>query len=215
MANRWGKNGNSDRLYFGRLQITADGDCSHEIKTHLLLGKKTMTNLDSILKSRDNTLPTNVSLVKAMVFSSSHVWMWELDYKEGWALKNQCCQVVVLEKTLEMPLDYKEIKLVSLKGNQRWIFIGKFDAEAEAPILWLPDAKNWLSGKDLDAGKDWSRRRRGWQRMASPTWWTWVWAGSGRWWWTGKPGVLQSTGSQRVRHDWVTELNWTESVSSL
>ena len=120
----------------GGSKITTDGDCSHEIKRHLLLGRKAMTNLDSALKSRGTTLLIKVCIVKAMVFSSSHVWMWELDHKEGWTLKNWYIWTVVLEKTLEMPLDYKEIKLVSLKGNQRWIFIGKFDAEAEAPILW-------------------------------------------------------------------------------
>ena len=121
---------------WGGSKITTDGDCSHEIKRHLLLGRKAMTNLDSALKSRGTTLLIKVCIVKAMVFSSSHVWMWELDHKEGWTLKNWYIWTVVLEKTLEMPLDYKEIKLVSLKGNQRWIFIGKFDAEAEAPILW-------------------------------------------------------------------------------
>ena len=87
-------------------------------------------------------------------FSSSHVWMWELDHKEGWAPKNWCFQIVVLEKTLESPLHSKEIKLVNPKGNQLWIFIERNDAEAEAPILWPPDAKNWLIGKDPDAGKD-------------------------------------------------------------
>ena len=168
------------------------------------LGRKAMTNLDSILKSRDITLPTKVHIVKAMVFPSSNGWMWELDYKQSWVLKNWWVWTVVLEKTLESPLDCKEIQPVNPKGNQPWIFIGRTDAEAEAPILWLPDAKNWLIGKDLDAGKDWSRRR-GWQRMASPTWWTWVWASSGRWWRTGKPGVLQSIRSQRVGHNWETE----------
>ena len=125
------------------LQITADGDCSHEIKRCLLLGRKAVTNLDSILKSRDITLLTKVSLVKA-IFSSSHVWMWELDYKESWVLKNWCFWTVVLEKTLESPLVHKEIKPVHPKGNQSWIFIGRTDAEAEAPILWPPDVKNWL-----------------------------------------------------------------------
>ena len=169
-----------------------------------------MTNLDNILKSRDITLPTKVHLVKDMVFSGSHVWMWELDYKESWVLKNSCFWTVVLEKTLESPLDCKEIQPVSPKGNQSWIFIGKTDAEAETPILRPPYEKNWLIGKDPDAGKDWrgedDREWDGW--MASLTQWTWVWVGSGSWWWTGKPGVLQSMGSQRVGHDWATELNW-------
>ena len=98
-------------------------------------------------------------------FSSGHVWMWELDYKESWALKNWCFWTVVLEKTLESPLDCKEIQPVNLKGNKSWIFIGKTDAEAETPKLWPPDVKNRLIGKDPDAGKDEGGRRRGWQRM--------------------------------------------------
>ena len=94
-------------------------------------------------------------------FSSSHVWMWELDYKESWALKNWCFWTVVLEKTLESPLNCKEIKPVNPKGNQSWIFIGRTDAEAEAPILWLPDEKSWLIGKDPDAGRDWRQEEKG------------------------------------------------------
>ena len=148
-------------------------------------------------------------------FSSSHVWMWELDYKESWVPKNWCFWTVVLEKTLESPLDCKEIQPVHPKGNQTWIFIGRTDAEVEIPILWLSEAKNWHIWKDPDARKDW-RRKRGWQRMrcwvASPTWWTWVWVNSGSWWWTGRPGMLQSMGSQRVRHNWATELNYQEFV---
>ena len=142
-------------------KIIADGDCSHEIKRHLLLGRKPMTNLDSILKSRDITLPTHVCLVKAMVFPvvmhGCESWM---DYKESWALKNWCFLTVVLEKTLESPLECKEIKPVNLKGNQSWIFIGRTDAEAETPILWPPDMKNWLIGKDPDAGKDWRQEEK-------------------------------------------------------
>ena len=94
-------------------------------------------------------------------FSSSHAWMWELDYKESWALKNWRFWIVVLEKTLERPLDYNEIKPVNPKENQSWIFTGRSDAEAEAPILWPPDAKSWLIGKDLDAGKDWGWEEKG------------------------------------------------------
>ena len=113
------------------------------------------------IKSRDITLPTKVCLVKAMVFSSSHVWMWELDYKESWVPKNWCFWTVVLEKTLESPLDCKEIQLVHPKGSQSWIFTGRTDAEAEAPILWPPDVKSWLIGKDPDAGKDWRQEEKG------------------------------------------------------
>ena len=113
-----------------------------------------------ILKSRDITLPTNFHLVKVMVFSSSHVWIWDLDSKESWVPKNWYFWTVVLEKTLESPLDCKEIQLVHPKGNQSWIFIGKTGAEAQTPILWPPDAKNWLIWKDPDAGKDWRREEK-------------------------------------------------------
>ena len=148
-------------------------------------------------------------------FSNSHVWIWELDHKESWALKNWCFRTVVLEKTLESPLDFKEIQPVNPKGNQSWIFLERTDVEAETPILWSPNVKNWLTGKDPDPGKDWRQEEkgitRGWDGwMASATWRTWGWASSRSWWWTGKPGVLQSMGSQRVEHDCATELNWWE-----
>jgi len=191
-------------------KVTADGDCSHEIKRRLLLGSKAMTNLESILKSRDITLLTKVHLVKSYGFSSSQVWMWELDYKQSWAPKNWCFWTVVLEKTLESPLDCKEIKPVNPKGNQSWIFVGR--TEAEAPILSPPDVKNWLIGKDPDAGKDGRREEKGTTEDEMVGWHHWldghVWASSRSRWWTGKPGVLQFMGSQRVRHNWVTELNW-------
>ena len=137
-------------------KIAADGDCNHEIKRHLLHGRKAMTNLDSILKSRDIPLPTKVCLVKAMVFP---VVMYEC---ESWTIrkapKNWCFWTVVLEKTLESPLG-KEIQSVHPKGNQSWILIGRTDGEAETPILWPPDVKNELIWKDPDAGKDWRRER--------------------------------------------------------
>ena len=134
--------------------------------------------------------------------------MWELDYKESWVLKNWCFWTVVLEKTLESPLDSKETHPVHPKGNQSWIFIGKTDAEAETPILWPPDAKNWLIWKDPDAGKDWRWEEKGTTEdcMASPTQWTWVWVNSESWWWTGSPwGVTKS----RTRlSDWTELLLW-------
>ena len=135
-------------------KITEDGDCSHEIKSCLFLGRKAMTNLDSVLKCRDITLPTKVLIVKAS-FSSSHIQMWELDHKEGWVLKNWWFQTVVLERTLESPLNSKEIQPVNPKGNQPWMFTGRTDAKAETPIPWPPDAKRKLIGKDPDVGKDW------------------------------------------------------------
>ena len=115
---------------------------------------------DSILKSRDITLPTRVHLVKNYGFSSSHVWMWEWDYRESWALKNWCFWTVVLEKTLESPLDCKEIKLVNSKRNQSWIFIGRTDAEAEAPVLGPPGSKSRLIRKDPNPGKDWRQEEK-------------------------------------------------------
>ena len=142
--------------------------------------------------------------------------MWELDYKESQAPRNWCFWTVVLEKTLESPLDCKEIHP---KGDQPWVFIGRTDVEAETPILWPLDAKSWLIWKDPDAGKDWGQEEKGttgWDGwMESLTQWTWVWINSGSWWWTGRPGVLRFMGSQRVRHDWVTELtDWHLSLSS-
>ena len=139
----------------GGSKITADGDCSHEIKRCLLLGRKVLTNLDSFLKSRDVTLPTKVYIVKAMFFSSSHVWMWELDYQESWAPNNWCFWTVVLEKTLKSLLDSKEIQEVHPKGGQSWVFIRRTDIETETPIFWPPDAKSWLFWKHPDAGKVW------------------------------------------------------------
>ena len=142
-------------------------------------------------------------------FSSSHVWMWELDHKESWALKNWCFWTVVLEKTLEAPLDCKEIQPVHPKGDQPWVFIGRTDVETETPILWPPDVKDWLIEKDLRVGKIEGGRRSGRQRMRWLNGITnsmaWVWTSSGSLWWTGKPGMLQSMGLQRVGYDWVTE----------
>ena len=119
-----------------------------------------MTSLDSILKNRDITLTTKFHLIKAMVFPVV-MYRCELDYKESWALKNWCFWTAVLEKTLESPLDCKEIKPVHPKGNQCWMFIGRTDAEAETPVLWPPDAKNWFLGKDPNAGKDWRQEEKG------------------------------------------------------
>ena len=147
-------------------------------------------------------------------FTSSHVWMWELDYKES-----SCFWAVVLEKTLENPLDCKELRPVNPKGNQSWIFIGRTDVEAEAPILWPPDGKNWLIRKDPDAGKDWRQEEKGTTEDEMVGWHhrldghEFDMSLDRSWWWTGKPGVLQSTGSQRVGHDWGTELNWLTATN--
>ena len=168
----------TDFIFLG-CKITVDGDCSHEIKRCLLPGRRAMTSLDSILKSRDITLPIVVCIVKSYGFSSSRAQMWELGKKKGWVPKNWCFWTVILEKTLESPLDSKEMKPVIPKGNQAWIFIGRTDAEAETPILWPPDATNWFIGKDPDTGHE--RADRGWDGwMASLTQQTWVWATSGK-----------------------------------
>ena len=149
----------SDFIFWSS-KVTADSEFSHVIKRRLLLGSKVMTNLDSILKNRDITLLTKVHLVKAMFFPSSHIWIWELDYKESWAGKNWGFWTVVLETTLESPLGCKEIRPVHPK-DQSWVFIGRTDVEAETPILWPPDAKSLLIWKDPDAGKDWGWEEKG------------------------------------------------------
>ena len=136
----------------------------------------------------------------------------ELDCEERWPPKNWCFWTVVLEKTLERPLDCKEIQPVHCEGDQPQVFFGGKDGKAEAPVLWPPHAKSWLIGKDSDSGRDWGQEEKGmtgWDGwMASPTQWTWVWVNSRSWWWTERPGVLQSMGLQIVGHNWVTELNW-------
>ena len=141
-------------------KITADGDCSHEIKT-LAPWKKSYDQPRQHIKKQKHYFANKGQSSQSYGFSSSHVWMWELDYKESWALKNWCFWTVVLEKTLESPLDCKEIQPVHPQGNQSWIFISRTDAEAETPILWLPDVKNWLIWKDSDAGKDWREEEKG------------------------------------------------------
>ena len=144
-------------------------------------------------------------------FSSGHVWMWELDCEESWAPKNWCFWTVVLEKTLESPLDCKKNQPVHPK-DQSWVFIARTDAEAETPILWPPHAKSWhwkrpWCWEGLGAGGEGDDR--GWDAwMALLTWWTWVWVNSRNWWWTGRPGMLWFMGLQGVGHDWATELNW-------
>ena len=152
----------------GGTKITADGNSSREIR-RLLLGKKVMTNLDSLLKNRDTSLPTKFCLVKAMVFP---VGMYEC---ESWTIKEaESFWTVVLEKTLESPLDWKEIQSVHPKGDQSWVFIGRTNAEAETPILWPPDVKSWLIGKDPDPGKDWRQEERGMTEDEMVGWHHWL-----------------------------------------
>ena len=150
----------SDFIFVG-FKITADGDCSHEIERCLLLGRKVMTNLDSIWKSRDSTLPTTVCLIKAMVFTVVMYGCesWTIKKAEHWRI--DAFELLVLEKTLESPLDYKEIQPVHSEGDRSWVFIGRTDVEAETPIFWPPDAKSWLIWKDPGAGKDWRQEEKG------------------------------------------------------
>ena len=171
-------------------------------------------NLDSLLKNRDITLPTKVHLVKGMAFPVD-MYGCELDYKESWALNNWCFWAVVLEKTFENPFDSKEIQPVHPRGNQSWIFIARTDAETETPILWLPDAKNWLIGKDPDAGKDWRHEEKGTTEDEMVGWhhrlkvhefeWT-LGVGDGQ----GSLACCSPWGCKRVGYNWATELNWTE-----
>ena len=180
----------TDFIFLGS-KITVGDDCSHEIKRHLLHGRKAMTNLDSILKSRDITLQTKVRRVNSMVFPLVMSWVLKKVGFELWCWRT----------LLRVP--------GNPKGSQSWLFIERTDAEAEAPILW-PSQKNWLIGKDHDAGKDWRQEEKGTIEDEIVGWYQWldgrVWSYSGSWWWTGKPGVLQSMGKQRVGHNWATEL---------
>ena len=197
----------------GGSKVTADGDSSHEIKGRFLLGRKAMTNLDSMLKSRDITLPTKVRIIKAMVFPVAMV-NGRVGRKESWALKNWCFWTVVLEKTPDSPLECKKMQPVYPKGNQSWISIGRTDAEAETlnTLATLCEElthwkRPWCWERLKAGGEGDNRGWDGW--VASVTQWTWVCVNSGSWWWMGKPGVLQSMESQRVRHDGTNELKKT------
>ena len=150
----------TDFIFLGS-KITADGDRSDEIKRCLLLERKAVPNLDSVLKNRDIILLTKVHLIKAIVFPLVTYRYKSWTIKEHWAPKYWSSQTMVLEKTLESPLNCKEMKPVSPKGNQPWIFIGRIDAEGEASIFWPPDVKNWLIWKDPDSGKDWRHEEKG------------------------------------------------------
>jgi len=199
-------------LFWGCSKITADGDCSHEIKRGLLLGRKVMTNLDSILKSRYITLPTKVRLVKAMVFpvvmygceswTTKKAEHWRIDAFELWCWR----------RLLKSPLDCKEIQPVHPKGDQSWVFIGRTDVKAETPVLWPPHAKSWLIGKDSDAGKDWGQEEKGTTEDEMVGWHHRL-NGHGFGW---TPGVGNRQGDLAYCGSWVAKsrtwqrLNWTE-----
>ena len=199
-------------LFLGGSQITADGDCNQEIKRHLLLGRKVMTNLDSIFRSRDIPLPTKVHLVKAMLFpvvkygceswnikkaeywriDAFELWCWRRLLRDPWTARRSN-QAILKEVSPGSSLEGLMLKLNLQSFGHWWEEVTHF----ERPWCWA-----WLKsgGEGDDRGWD------GW--MASPTQWTWAWGNSGSWWWRGKPAELQSMGWQRVRHDWTTELNW-------
>ena len=197
--------------FFGVSKITADGDCSHEIKRHFHLERKVMTNLDSILKSRDITLPTNIHLVKAMVFPAvmygCESWtikkaeQWRTDAFELWCWR-RLLRVPWTARRSNQSILMKSVLNIHWKG---WCWSGNSNTLA----IWckeLTDLKRHWCWERLKVGGEGDDR--GWDSwMASPTWWTWVWVGSGSSWWTGKPGLLQSMGLQRVGHDWATKLN--------
>ena len=211
MANKWVKNGTVIDFIYLSSKITADGDCSHEIKWHLLLGRKAVTNLDRILKSRTITLPTKVHLVRPMVFPVVIYGCESWTIKKAEHRRIDAFELWCWRRLLRVPWTARKSNLSILKENS-------LEYSLEGLILrlklqyfgYLMGRTNSL-GKTLMLGKIEGMRRRGWQRMrwldASPTRWTWVWVDSDSWWWTGRPGVLQSMGSQRVAHNWATELN--------
>ena len=198
----------SDFTFLGS-QITADGDCSHEIKSRLLLGRKVMTNLDSIFKSRDITLPTKVRLVKAMVFP---VVMYGCESRRIDALELWCWNRLLRVPWTARRSNQSMLKEISPGCSLEGLML-KLKLQYFGHLVWRADSLE----KTLMLGGIEDRRRRGWQGwdgwMASPTWWRWVWVNSRSWWWTGRPGVLRFMGSQRVGHNWATELKWTELMS--
>jgi len=193
----------SDFIFLGS-KFTTDGDCSHETKRRLLLGRKVMINLESLFKSRDITLPN---------FSCGHVWMWELDCEEGQVPKNWCFWTVVLEKTLESPLDCKEIQPVHSEGDQPWDFFGRNDAKAETPVLWPPHAKSWLIGKDSDAGRDWEQEEKGTTEDEMTGWHRWLDGRESQWTLgvgDGQGGLACCDSWGRKESDTTERLNWPE-----
>ena len=212
MANRRGTVETVSDFILGGSKITVDGECSHEIKRRLLLGRKAMTTLDSILKSRDITLPTKVHLVKAMAFPVVMYGCesWTIKKAEGWRI--DAFELWCWRRLLRVPWTARRSNQSILKKiSPEYSLEGpmlKLKLQYFGHLMWRTDSfeKTLILGKIEAGGEGDNRGWDGW--MASPTQWTWVWVSSGRWWWTGKPGVLQSMGSQRVGHNWATEPSW-------
>ena len=173
MANRWGNSGNSDRLFWGAAKSLQMANAAMKLKDTCSLEEKLDQHRQHIKKQRHYFANKGLSS-QSYGFSSSHLWTWELDYKESWMLKFWCCWTVVLEKTLESSSDSKEIQPVHHKGNQSWIFIGRIHAEAETPILWPPDVKSWVISKVPDAGKDWRWEEKGTTEDEMAGWHHWL-----------------------------------------
>ena len=222
MANRWGNNGNSGWLNFSpislqyRSNITADGDCSHEIKRHLLLGRKVMTNLDSISKSRDITLPTKVNLVKAIVFPVVMYGCESCTIKNAECWRTDAFELWCWKRLLRVPWTARRsnqsiLKEISPEYSLEGLML-KLKCQYFGHLMQRTDSLE----KTLMLGKTEGGRRRGRQRMTwvdgITNWMDLIWASSGIWWQTGKPGMLQSMGSQRVRHNLAAKLNWISQV---
>ena len=206
----------TDFLFLGS-KITEDGNCTHKMKM-LAPYKKSCDKPRQHIKKERYRFTNKGSYSQSCGFSSSHVWMCKMDHKEGWVLKNWCFWTVMLEKTLESPLDSKEIKPANRKGNQPWIFIGRTDIEAETPILWLPDVKSWLIEKDPNAGKDGGQEEKGmteaemvgWHHQLNCHEFEQI---------LGDSEVQESLAccspwGHRVGHDWATEQQWTTKTGT-
>ena len=212
MANRWETMEIVTDFILGGSKITADGGCSHEIKT-LAPWKESYDQPRQHIKKQRHYFANKGPSRQGYGFSSNHIQMWELDYKESWVLKNWYFWTVVLEKTLESPLDGKEIKPVHPKGDQSWVFIGRTDDEAETPTLLPPDVKSWLIWKDLDAVKDWGQEEKGTTEVEMAGWYHWL-NGHGFGWTLGAgdgQGGLACCYSWGCKESDMTErLNWTD-----
>ena len=218
MVNSWGNKGNSERLYFGGLENHCRWYCSREIKRRLLLGRKAMVNLDSILKSRDIILPTKFHPVKAMVFPVVMYGCESCTMKKAECQRIDAFELWYWRRLLRVPWTARRsnqsiLKEISPEYSLEGLMV-KLKLQYFGPLMQKPDSSEntWCWERIKEGGEGDGRGWDGW--MASPTKWTWVWASSGSRWWTGKPGVLKSMGSQRVGDDWVTELTWTEGCEN-